>query len=162
MTTDTTAELLSLNDFEKQIFHAFSMLPRLNLNSLYHDLTQGEYLLMFNIFLACRETPDSPGIFVSELARCQMVSPSAVSRMLQSLERRQLIKRHVNPDDRRNTYVNLTEQGCALLAEEKRRSDQVTKYLVAAMGEDKLLHFSDLLNELLQTLIVGIAKQTGR
>jgi len=50
-------------------------------------------------------------ITLGELARCERVTPSSVTRMAASLERLGLVRRETDPADRRFARVSLTSEG---------------------------------------------------
>lgn len=50
----------------------------------------------------------------TDLARTMMVEAQSLVRLLDSLERRGLIERAVDPDDRRSKLISLTEAGSAM------------------------------------------------
>lgn len=63
-----------------------------------------------------------PGVRVSELSKESDLPMPAVSRILASLEKKGIIERHSDPDDRRSTFVYISEQG-------KKESDRITQTL---------------------------------
>ena len=54
----------------------------------------------------------------NHLARYLGVTPGPASRMIASLERRRLVTRRPNPDDRRSILIDLTEHGLEILEED--------------------------------------------
>ena len=108
------------------------------------ELSNGEYIVLHGIREHCRNC-NPHGIYVSDLARLQDISPAAVSKRLQGLEKRNLICREIDPSSRRNTFVRLTPHGEEVLA----RADIET----IAYMEHLLQHIDDAkLQELLATL----------
>ena len=107
------------------------------------ELSNGEYIVLHSIREYCRNCPQ--GIYVSDLAKMQDISPAAVSKRLQTLEKRELICREIDPHSRRNTFVRLTPYGEEVLA----RADMET----IGYMEHLLHHVDDAkLQELLTTL----------
>ena len=68
------------------------------------------------------------GVYVSQLAKELKVSSPAVSRMLGILENKGPIGRDVDKDNRRNTYVYLTQQGEEEIAETERLLDEALNH----------------------------------
>lgn len=74
---------------------------------------------------------------VKELAHHMNVSPSAVSQMMAKLEKMELVKRHVEKDNRRNTVVCLLPEGeKALKKMDARRHEVMDKYLSGLAEND--------------------------
>jgi DNA-binding MarR family transcriptional regulator len=67
----------------------------------------------------CREGPMSAG----ELAMCEHVQPSSLTKVLASLEDHRYVQRSVRPSDRRQALIEPTPLGRQLLAFEKESRD---------------------------------------
>lgn len=72
-------------------------------------LARHDYMVLFTI--RCLQKKYSGGLTVSAVAKEMHVVQPAVSRTLRSLEELGLIRRDVSREDRRNTYVTLTQEG---------------------------------------------------
>ena len=68
------------------------------------------------------------------LRRLLAVDPAALSRGLAALEARQLIRRHVDPGNRRNRIVEVTARGRTLLATLDRRADARVAAMIAGLA----------------------------
>lgn len=67
---------------------------------------------------------------LNELARAEQVRPPTMSRIVDALESESLIRRTVNPHDRRAVVLEATEKGTAILWQgRKRRVKFLAKYL---------------------------------
>ncbi|MFI3201598.1 MAG: MarR family transcriptional regulator [Eubacteriales bacterium] len=73
------------------------------------------------------------------------INKSAVSQMLTNLEKKELIQRNVNPNDRRKHDISLTIKGMHILQETKERNQQIMEEAFQRMGTDKSLIFIELL-----------------
>jgi DNA-binding MarR family transcriptional regulator len=58
-----------------------------------------------------------PGLSGADVARQSLLRTQSVNEILVVLERRGLVERHVDPDDRRRRRVDLTPDGRAVFAE---------------------------------------------
>jgi DNA-binding MarR family transcriptional regulator len=87
--------------------------------------------------------PDKTGIYVNDLAEQLEVSKSMVSKMLQNLEQRDLIERAVDPHNRRNTFVFLTQKGRAFDDLQRRRADAFVYQVSDRLGEERFLEIMD-------------------
>jgi DNA-binding MarR family transcriptional regulator len=85
----------------------------------------GQLRLGFTQLAALYVLADGSTTTVGELAEVLGRSPSATSRLVDGLARRRLVERHLEPEDRRQRSVVLTQRGQALLrAVDRARADQ--------------------------------------
>lgn len=89
-----------------------------------------------------------PGIYVSEVAHNLRIASSQTSRMLRSLEERNLIGRQVDDRDRRNTYVFLTEEGKEVCQRTQVFIKSYMERVLKSMGEERVEELIRLCNEL--------------
>jgi DNA-binding MarR family transcriptional regulator len=74
----------------------------------------------------------APGIGIRELALRERVSPPAMTKHVDRLERDGLVERRPNEDDRRRVGIRLTEDGQRLL---RRVRSRRTAWLAQRLGE---------------------------
>ena len=85
----------------------------------------GELRLGFTQLAALYVLADGSTTTVGELAEALGRSPSATSRLVDGLARRRLVERHLEPEDRRQRSLALTQRGQAILrAVDRARADQ--------------------------------------
>lgn len=125
-------EKLLLNELVK----AIRRMRRVKVSVLNEQVIYSEYIALSHIKRYLEEHPGTPGIYVSELAERMEIATSAVSRMLNSIERKGFITRTVNAKDRRNTYVCLTPAGSKILADSTREMGVLWKRLIKRMGDE--------------------------
>ena len=58
-----------------------------------------------------------------ELANYERVQPPSMTKVLSSLEERELVRREPHPSDRRQAIISITDEGRALLDSERRSRD---------------------------------------
>ncbi len=102
------------------------------------EMTQGEFMAVSAIYQSQLVNEGQPGIYVSVLAQELMISVSMASKLLKSLEERGWIRRTVDPERRRNTFVSLTESGRALYDEELQRCRDLHRRVQEKMGRDRM------------------------
>lgn len=112
----------------------------------------GEFMMLQKIRRWQEEKPDAKGVYVSKLNQCAPVSQPAVSRMLRRLEEKGLLERKTDPQDRRTTYVVLTEEGNGLLAACQRQMTELAGRVVDRLGAEELRALVDQLNRLTQAV----------
>jgi DNA-binding MarR family transcriptional regulator len=93
----------------------------------------------------------------AEIMRMRAVSSANVTRLIHGLERSGMVTRDVNPDDKRSTFVYLTEEGF-----------DFCQRLIPAVGKEMTMLgdcFSDaelaIFNELLERLHVHIEEMSA-
>lgn len=87
-----------------------------------------------------------------ELSQAIFISMPSLSRIMQSLEARNLIRRRANEDDLRKTMVSSTSTAQAMVAEAAIWSDTRYSDIAQWFGKERLEHLQQLLDELVQTL----------
>lgn len=96
--------------------------------------------------------PEVPGIYVNDLASCTGITKSGVSKSLNSLEQRGLITRTIDPHNRRNTFVSLTQGGRLFCRQQHERLNMVITRVSEAMGEEHFLEVMTGIREVLQIM----------
>ena len=90
---------------------------------------------------------------VKELGRCSNISPTALSRCLRQLEKEGLIRRTIDPSDRRSLRVQLTNAGTDRAARLDSDSNYCFDRIFQAMGEKdarELVRLTGIFSELLE------------
>ena len=112
----------------ERLFQSMHQFHKLNIGAMMPGITKQEFIAMSVIL----DKGEDGKITISELAAKAKVLPSAVSRTLRGLEEKGYIVRNVNENDRRNTYVELTQKG----EETARQSKQIIHdFGVAVMSQ---------------------------
>ncbi len=65
-------------------------------------------------------------------------SPQNLCFLYNHLEKEGLIKREIDPADRRNTLYSITEKGDTILEENKRKAREVVKHLFSQLSDQDL------------------------
>lgn len=118
------------------------------------DLSHGEYKLMVNLRYAGPPYRGKPG----KLAKRLGLSTGAMTNRLDNMERRGLIRRLDDPDDRRGVIVELTEEGKLLW--DRAVEAQAEKESIVATALDEAERRE--LNVLLRRLMNAFERQHGR
>jgi DNA-binding MarR family transcriptional regulator len=88
----------------------------------------------------------------TELARHRMMTSGGMTVAIDRLERRGLVQREPNPDDRRGSLVRLTDEGQELSSDAMARHIEVEQELVAGLDAEE----SDQLAQLLHRLLLHV------
>ena len=99
--------MIIINDKFEELFKAMHQFHKLRLGDIMPDISGADFWTMRNIM----DKGEDGKITISELAKKTRVLPSAISRTLKRLEEKGYVERTVNKNDRRNTYVEITDRG---------------------------------------------------
>ena len=145
---------------QQELFRALHRFGKLNIGQLMEadGLTQGEFFGLSMLREHLKEHPE--GMHVRELAQCARVSAPRVSRMLRDMEERNLIERRIDRNDRRNTYIVLTETGEAARQRTTERLSTFLDRVVDRMGLENVQAMIGLWNQFSAILEDERAKET--
>ena len=83
-----------------------------------------------------------------EIAEAACLLNPSLTRIMQLLEKKGLIARKGNPEDRRRVHVEITAAGRDMLVAAQPESLEIAEKLRARVGQDKLDELLDLLSSL--------------
>lgn len=127
------------------VLHRFK---KIHMMSISDKLSRGEFFALNMIHKGQTKNPERGGVYVSEIAECLKIAPSAVSRMLRNLSERGFIDRKVDENDRRNTYVSLTPEGERVREEVAQKMNEMTENVLDKMGHEDTKKLIKLINKL--------------
>lgn len=96
---------------QKEFFDLLDEFRKLNVASLLPNVCHGDVCIIKSIREAKEKKAEEQHIRVADIIEEMHAPAPAVSRGLRALEERELIHRHVDEKDRRNTFVDFTEAG---------------------------------------------------
>ncbi len=126
-------------------------------SGLLQGVSHHEFGFLMMILRFQRQHPEVKGIYVSELAKNMCITKSAVSKMLGNLEKRELVERAVDPGNRRNTFVFLTEKGTALCDMQHERLRSFLQQVIAELGDQRYREILDGIQELSDAMAAVMA-----
>ena len=88
------------------------------------------------------------GASQNQLGRLTAMDPATVQGVIQRLEKRGLIDREPDPDDRRRTRLKLTPEGLELVARHSATGARVSASTLAPLTEAEAATFLELLRKL--------------
>lgn len=106
-----------------------------------HDLTAAQYVVLLTLASDRAETG-------AELCKVLSYDPGAMTRMLDRVEQKKLLKRVYSQEDRRRVRLELTEQGRAVYPELQARAAAVMERVMGPFSVQEM----DLLEDLLQRM----------
>jgi DNA-binding MarR family transcriptional regulator len=135
---------------EWESWAALLMLHRTVLQDLDAELRQQHRLAVseFDVLITLFNAPDNR-LGMSALAREAMLSPAGITHLVTRLERDGLVKREVDPADRRKWFTVLTSRGDQALRAARRTHNTVLRrtFLAATSAADR-----EMLQQLWQRL----------
>lgn len=99
---------------QKEFFHLLDEFRKLNIGSIIPGIPHGEACLLKAVREVSLQKPEGQCVRVADIIAEMQAPAPAISRGLRALETRKLIIRRVDEKDRRNTFVELTEEGIEL------------------------------------------------
>ena len=115
--------------------------------TLEHRLPLSSYEVLLR--LANSETG---GMRMSEIADAVLLSRSGLTRLVDRLEAKQLVRRGRHPDDRRSVVIELTEAGRALVPKLPPVFGRVTSQLLAGFSADEITVLTGMLQRMRSNL----------
>ncbi len=137
---------MNLNKMQEDLLKTANRFRKMKYEFLFHDISKREFEMLMVMEHFSRENDDRKGIYVWELAKALHISSPAVSKMIRALEERGYAGRDVDKEDRRNTYVYVTDKGKEALRKSKEKMDEVMRKVVIRMGEKNMKEFIVLCN----------------
>lgn len=120
------------------------VMRRLEADKLMSDVSLKEYDVLFAL-----RNGSAQGVRLNQLNKRVLMHQSAFSRLLERLEARGLVARHVDPADKRGTLITLTESGRELQRIMGRKHvAQIAHYVGAALEPDELEQLERITNKL--------------
>lgn len=138
---------------ENRLLETLNLFRKLNISSILPEVSHGEFCVLKTIKM-CNEKNGMENVKISDLADRLELAPPSVSRTLNALENRGLVKKVTDSGDRRNTNVELTNEGVELVNQSDNILQDFAEAVVGQMGSEEL----ERLNEYFVKLYY-IAKQ---
>jgi DNA-binding MarR family transcriptional regulator len=116
MATEPTAVKMNLSDAELETWRAFLRAHSTMLRRITRDLEEAELppLTWYDVLATLRDAPERR-LRQVEIAERVLLSNSGLSRLVDRIEAKGLVKRVQCPEDRRSLYVALTDEGQEML-----------------------------------------------
>lgn len=109
-----------------------------------HGLNRGEVGVLY----ALRGIGPPQQLSPTQLYRALMLSSAGITSRLDRLERRHLVARLTDPDDRRGILVELTEQGSKVADEAVAAGAEATARMMSGLSREELKTLGRLLRKL--------------
>lgn len=123
------------------------------------DLNITELVVMRGLEGNCPYSDNN--ISISEFQSELHITKSAISQMMNSLEKKGFIERKIDTEDRRKIVVTLTQAGKDILKETKESANHNLNEIISNLGDENTKQFIGLLNQvsdISEELKKGISK----
>ena len=110
------------------------------------NITMSEFILMREVAENTKESYNSMAL--TEVREYLSVSKAAVSQMLNSLEKRGYIVREIDPNNRRNIIVILTEEGKTAFEKKNQEFYDRFEMVIRGIGEKDVSLFIAMINKM--------------
>ncbi len=123
-----------------------SMIKRLNsitLNPLIDEINSSEYGILNIVFKMNNEKSNSL-VKVSEISKKLNVSTPSVTKVLNSLEKKGFVIREIDKENRRNTFVYLTEKGVEIKEQNDKILAKFIENVYERVGRENIVQFLEL------------------
>lgn len=127
---------MAFSETHQQFFQVLNRLKKLEWGKQFSILKPLEYLALITVGEYHQAHPAVPGIYVSDFADQLHITPPTASKMLKQMEEQGWLCRTVNRNNRRNTFISLTEAGQELLAAEQERCAAMGDRIIRRMGKE--------------------------
>lgn len=87
-------------------------------------------------------------VIPSELGKMMNVTTPRITAILNKLEAKNLIERNISPEDRRNVFITLSDQGRTVVEEKNAQQKTMIQTLVERVEEEDIEAFIRVLNVL--------------
>lgn len=115
------------------------------------ELAQAGHELTFSQYVALKELANGPA-GVTELARVAQLHPGAMTRLLDRLEERGIVRRVADPTDRRAWRIHMTDAGELLWADVSDCGQRVREQAMRGMDADDRERLTSLLTQVRDNL----------
>ncbi len=122
------------DDLYEDLFRAMNQFHKLKFSDMMQNMSKADFIVMNVIMNKGKEDK----MTISELAAIARMLPSAISRTLKGLEEKGYVERTINKQDRRNTYVELTEEGKKQTREVRQVMRDFGKTVMAKLDEHEV------------------------
>ncbi len=139
---------MDVNELQEQILRTANRFGKMKFGKIFPKVSKREFELLAAVQEYMDKNAGKKGIHVSGLAVRLKVSSPAVSRMVGMLEQKGYIGRDIDKEDRRNTYIYLTEKGREVKTSAEEAMRRLTERVLRRMGDEDMQELMMLWNRL--------------
>jgi len=132
----------------QQLYNALYKFRKLRFAAFFNvdGLKPSEVRMLMVIYKSSKET----GISVSKISQHLQVTSSTVTQLINDLEKKGLVIREIDPNDRRMVRIELTDQGKEMMQKAEKAREQFFNGLVEFVGEEECKELIQQLEKVIQ------------
>ncbi len=139
---------LSLGKLSQEISKRLGILLVQNFKSLNYDIKAEEWKVISFLF-------NKKGVNQQDISEFANIDKVAVKRMLDNLEKRNIISRKIHKKDKRNNLISLTIEGEKLYEILIPQAENTLKTAFEVIEKDEIENLLNMLNKINQNLMVS-------
>ena len=112
--------------------------------------------------LSCVRKGGEKGVRVSEIAKNLFTSLPNISRLLKVLEKDGKVYREVDEQDRRNTFVHITDKGIEYFLYNRKTICEFMFGVINCLSDEELSKYSEIREKIYSSYLVEIDKYKER
>lgn len=143
-TGKTAQNHIDREQLKKELISSSVKMKKIVKNLLCGGITQREYFVLE--VLNAKGLNCENGMYVSVLADTIQVSMPQASRMLKNMEEKGYIRREIDENNRRNTFVYITGKGIESRIQAQQEMDAFVDRVIIRMGADNIRKLIELFN----------------
>lgn len=124
----------SMKNYKQELYEAMMEFRKLKFFKVFPGVTAMEHHTLKAIDV-CSEHDEN--VKISHVVAKMEIPAPGVSRIIRHMEEKGLVERRVDPSDRRNTFVSMTEEGREIFDRCERIIEELGDRVFARMGEDR-------------------------
>ena len=128
---------------EYGIIAMIKKLHSITFNPLIDEVNSSEYGILKIVYKMNNEQNDS-FVKVSDISKRLGVSTPSVTKVLNSLEKKELIIRKIDKENRRNTLVHLTDKGICVKKQNDKTLAKFIENVYERVGRENIVQFLQL------------------
>ncbi|RMG95588.1 MAG: MarR family transcriptional regulator [Chloroflexi bacterium] len=154
---DTDARAIRLMDEMRMVGRTLHIIGEHSLAE--SGLSYAQYRILMSLFF-CENMEGRNGMNPSEISERQGTSRNTISSLVRSLEEQGLVKRELDPQDRRKFNIQLTENGRSLVRQHASRHFRIIHDFFSTLTADEQETLSQLLAKMRTAALQQAEKQT--
>lgn len=132
----------------KELFHLFNRVHKLRFFDKIVNLSKSEFFLLDTIMRTKSQNDEKPKVTITNLAKKNCYTKPAASKMLSMMEDKGYIARLNDKQDKRLTYVTLTNEGERELKKAYKEFNEFSDMVFEKMGKEDTDEFIKLFKKL--------------
>jgi DNA-binding MarR family transcriptional regulator len=144
-------DVQELNDIE---YACQAMLTREYEGMLDETVTSSQIIILNHLH-------DNERLLTGELAKLMEISPSAVSQMLNKMEKRKLVRRFMNPENRREIFVEMDIAGTDYIETSQKIELSIIERFYSKLSPADLKELGRIMKKFKKIIEVELANKTS-